>query len=233
MPQASTMRSLFDRVAGRYDLANRVLSAGSDVRWRHAVAREVIEDKPALVLDACSGTADQALAILDEENFHGKIVCADISWEMLRRGCEKMKDRKHDPIAVLSDMHRVALRKGIFDCITLCFGVRNFDNVVEGLREMGRVLRPAGKIVILEFTRPKNPWIWRMYRPYLTKVLPCIGGMLTGQRDAYRYLASSIEAFLTPDQLGQCLESAGFQDVRHRFLTSSVVALTTARKKKD
>ena len=230
MPQAATMRDLFDRVARRYDLTNRVLSAGSDVRWRRAVVQEVLRDNPQRVLDACSGTADQAMAVAEEKNFHGTVICTDISLEMLLRGAEKIRQNHQDPLAVLSDVHRLALQANVFDCVTVCFGVRNFDSIVEGLKELRRILRPQGKVVILEFTRPAHPWVRRLYHEYLTKALPCIGGILTGQFGAYRYLATSIEGFISPQELTERLESAGFVDVRHRFLTLGIVSITTARK---
>lgn len=232
MPQAVTMRNLFDRVAWRYDLANRLLSAGSDVRWRRAVAQEVIKDNPDRILDACSGTADQVLAIQEQKGFHGKVIYTDISLEMLRRGKEKLDPKGRDSLAILSDVHRIAFHDEAFDCVTLCFGVRNFQNIIAGLGEIARVLRLQGKIVILEFTRPTHPLVRRIYHQYLTKALPWIGGMITGYKDAYRYLASSIEEFITPDELTECLESAGFVDVHHRFLTSGIVAMTTAKKGK-
>ena len=230
MPQAAVMRDLFDRVAGRYDLANRVLSAGIDVRWRRAVAQEVMRNHPQAILDICSGTADQAIAFR-EQGFKGTVICTDISGEMLRLGRKKCDKKNIGHAAVLSDVHHLALRGGIFDCATICFGVRNFDDIAGGLKEVGRVLRPGGRIVILEFTPPASVVTKSLYQAYLTKVLPWIGGLLTGQRTAYRYLASSIQGFLTPEELGVRLESAGFAHVRHRFLTSGVVALTTAHKK--
>ena len=228
MPQAVVMQELFDKVAWRYDLVNRVLSAGSDKRWRKAVVLEVLRDNPRLVLDVASGTGDQCLAIEAAKDFKGRVVCTDISWEMLRRGRGKSRRKS---AAVLADAHRMAMRGGVFDCATICFGVRNFDNIVDGMKEIARVLRPGGKIVVLEFTRPSHPLVWKAYRWYLTKILPAIGGALSGQTDAYRYLASSIEGFLTPPQLASRLESAGFSQVRHRFLSAGIVAITTAIRK--
>ncbi len=231
MPQAAVMRDLFDRVAGRYDLANKVLSVGSDSGWRWAVAREVLRDNPRMILDMCSGTADQVLAIRASKDFNGCVVGADISREMMLVGIGKLRRQGYDAPMVLSDAHGLGLGSGVFDCITLCFGVRNFERIVDGLKEMGRVLRPQGKIVILEFTRPANRFLWALYRQYLTKILPFIGGLVTGQRAAYRYLASSIDSFLTPAQLAARLEEAGFSQVRHQFLSAGIVAITTAIKK--
>ena len=225
------MRDLFDRVAGRYDMANKVLSVGSDTRWRRVVAQEVLRGNPRTVLDMCSGTADQVLAIRASKDFNGRVLGADISREMLLLGIEKLQRHGYAAPMVLSDAHDLGMRSGVFDCVTLCFGVRNFDRIVEGLKEMRRVLRPQGKIVILEFTRPANRFLWALYRQYLTRVLPWVGGVVTGQRAAYRYLASSIDSFLTPAQLAARVEEAGFTQVRHTFLSAGIVAITTAIKK--
>ena len=232
MPQAAVMRDLFDRVAWRYDLANKVLSLGSDRRWRGAVAREVVRDNPKLVLDVCSGTADQILAIQKRKDFGGRVMGLDISPQMLRRGQEKLRCLGQAGEAVLSDVHDMPWREAIFDCVTICFGVRNFSDMDQGLKEIARVLRPGGKIIILEFTPPANPLLGSIYRFYLTKILPRVGGVLTGQGDAYRYLATSIEGFLTPGQLTCRLEASGFVRTQHRFLSAGVVAITTAEKRR-
>ncbi len=279
--EATRMREMFDRVAWRYDLVNRVLSAGTDRRWRSAVAEEVVQDHPALVLDACSGTGDQALAIARHPAFTGKIVCSDISWEMLQRGKMKMlrtniPSRSWSPLRthsaslaqgpsaieaavslrrtrsmgarsfstsrakeylfatyVLSDVHELVFRENTFDCATVCFGVRNFEDLTGGLGELHRVLRLGGKLIILEFSKPQNRVAGKMYGWYLSSLLPAMGGMLSGQGDAYRYLASSIKGFLTPPELTHHLEESGFVQVKHRLMTSGIVALTTAVKKKE
>ncbi len=229
--EATRMREMFDRVAWRYDLVNRVLSAGTDRRWRSAVAEEVIQDHPALVLDACSGTGDQALAIARHPAFTGKIICSDISWEMLQRAKTKIEM----PLAasMLSDIHALAMRENIYDCATVCFGVRNFGDLAGGLGELHRVLRPGGKLIILEFSKPQNRVAGKMYGWYLSSLLPAMGGMLSGQGDAYRYLASSIKGFLTPPELTHHLEESGFGQVKHRLMSSGIVALTTAVKTKE
>ncbi len=241
------MRMLFDKIAWRYDFVNEVLSFGSTLRWRRAAAREVVWDNPRWVLDVCSGTATQSLAICRNKDFGGRVVCADISWEMLRRGRDKLRARlsRHNAtgfvcgappgrqeagFSVLADVHHLALKAEMFDCATACFGVRNFEDMPGGLKEIARVLKPAGKIVILEFSRPSHPLVWRAYRWYLKNVLPAIGGFLTRQAGAYRYLASSIDGFLTPRQLAERLEEAGFTQVRHRPLQAGIVAITTAVK---
>jgi len=227
VPQAAQMQDMFDLIAKRYDLVNRITSCGRDTVWRRAVAREVSQDNPRLVLDNCCGTAHQARILLEEKNFHGTVAGADISWNMLSLGAQRVTGRY---LPLQSDAHHLALKEGTFDCVTICFGVRNLNNISEGLREMARVLRPGGKIVILEFTRPANRFLWVFYRTYLFGVLPLIAGILSGQRNAYRYLASSIEGFLTPAQLGARLTRAGFTHVEHRFFSLGVVAITTARK---
>jgi demethylmenaquinone methyltransferase/2-methoxy-6-polyprenyl-1,4-benzoquinol methylase len=231
---AAWIRDMFARVARRYDLANHLLSFNLDRRWRaHAVRRvsHILERPDARVLDLCCGTGDLLLAL---EARRGRrpagrtapartVFGADFCHPMLVAACRKTSDRN---AAVLeADALRLPLRDGSLDLITVAFGFRNLANYQAGLEEMRRVLRPGGVAAIMEFSKPPNAAFAALYHFYSRRVLPFIGGALSGSRDAYRYLPESVHKFPEAPELAGAMRLGGFKNVAYEYLTGGIVAL--------
>lgn len=208
------VRTMFDRIAPVYDLMNRVMTAGLDGRWRRLAAGVV---RPGdRVLDAACGTGDLALADLAAG---GSVVGLDFSEEMLVRA-----RRKSDEIEwVQGDLLALPFEDSSFDAATVGFGVRNVDDLAAGLAELRRVLRPGGRLAVLEITRPRGP-IAVFYRLWFDVVIPLAGKVLPGG-SAYTYLPASVRRFPGPDGLAAVMVEAGFGNVRYRLLGGGIVAL--------
>ncbi len=223
--------AMFDAIAPRYDLLNRILSAGIDRRWRRQAVALIAPEQPRRVLDVATGTADLAIEVarcLPVE----RVVGVDIAESMLQIGRQKV-DR-------LGLSERVVLRKGDaeklpfsdaqFDAVLVAFGVRNFENLDRGLRESYRVLRPGGVLVVLEFSRPRTPVIRTLYRWYAHHVLPRIGAWLSRDEGAYRYLPASVEAFPDGPDFLRRMEKAGFRELQWKPLTFGIASLYWGRR---
>jgi demethylmenaquinone methyltransferase/2-methoxy-6-polyprenyl-1,4-benzoquinol methylase len=206
---------MFDRIAPVYDAMNRVMTAGLDRRWRRLAVREVVWPGDR-VLDACCGTGDLAV---EAERQGGRVVGLDFSERMLERA-----RRKSGAIEwVRGDALALPFEDGEFDAATVGFGVRNLADLEAGLRELARVLRPGGRLAVLEITRPTG--ILRpFFRLWFDVLVPLLGRVLPGGQ-AYTYLPASVRRFPGPDDLSALLERAGFADVRHRLLGGGIVAL--------
>jgi demethylmenaquinone methyltransferase/2-methoxy-6-polyprenyl-1,4-benzoquinol methylase len=206
---------MFDRIAPVYDAMNRVMTAGLDRRWRRLAVNEVVWPGDR-VLDACCGTGDLAV---EAERRGGRVVGLDFSARMLERA-----RRKSGAIEwVQGDALALPFAAGEFDAATVGFGVRNLADLEGGLRELARVLRPGGKLAVLEITRPRG--ILRpFFRLWFDVVVPFLGRVLPGG-EAYTYLPASVRRFPGPDDLSALLESAGFESVRHQLLGGGIVAL--------
>ncbi|HLG07674.1 MAG TPA: class I SAM-dependent methyltransferase [Gaiellaceae bacterium] len=215
---ADEVRGMFDRIAPVYDVMNRVMTAGLDRRWRRLAVREVVWPGDR-VLDACCGTGDLAI---EAERRGGRVVGLDFSEPMLARA-----RRKSGTIEwVRGDALALPFDSAAFDAATVGFGVRNLDDLEGGLRELARVLRPGGKVAVLEITRPRG--ILRpFFRLWLDVLVPVAGRVLPGGK-AYTYLPASVRRFPGPEDLSALLERAGFQDVRFRLLGGGSVALHVA-----
>jgi demethylmenaquinone methyltransferase / 2-methoxy-6-polyprenyl-1,4-benzoquinol methylase len=211
---------MFDRIAHRYDLLNTVLSGGSDARWRRATARAARLGPGGRALDVATGSGKLALA-LHREAPGGLVAGLDFSDRMLRVAAE----RAPGPAYVRGDGLRLPFAEGTFDAVTVSFGLRNFADPEAGLREMRRVIRPGGRALVLEFVRPRSGPVGRAYRAYLRHGLPRLGGWISGQPAAYRYLSDTVDAYHTPEELVQLAERAGWRDVRIRLLTLGTVGL--------
>jgi len=212
------VRGMFDRIAPFYDVMNRAMTAGLDGRWRRLAAREVVWPGDR-VLDACCGTGDLAIAA---ERRGGKVVGLDFSERMLERA-----RRKSGTIEwVKGDALALPFAEGEFDVATVGFGVRNLDDLEGGLRELARVLRPGGKVAVLEITRPRG-LLRPFFRLWFDVLVPAAGKVLPGGK-AYTYLPASVRRFPGPEDLAALLVSAGFQEVRYRLLGGGSVALHTA-----
>ncbi len=220
---------MFDRIAPRYDLLNHLLSAGIDIRWRRAAVDFLDLRMPGRVLDVCSGTADLLIEALGRDAAR-RGAGVDLSGEMLVRGRRKLLARGMRERGVLAagDAERLPLRGGLFDGVLVAFGIRNVGDPAAALREMARVLRPAGRAVVLEFSMPRGI-VGRLYRFYFRNVLPRVGGLLS-EKSAYSYLPASVERFATPEAFAALMGESGFVDVRVRRLTGGIAHLYRGEK---
>lgn len=223
---------MFDRIAPKYDLLNHTLSVGVDKIWRRRVVNHVRRLKPQRILDLATGTGDLAIAMA-RRILPAKVVGVDLSEGMLREAQRKVDGR--------GLAERIELRQGVaedlkglegnsFDVATVAFGVRNFDNMEAGLREIWRVLRPGGEVVILEFSNPTHPLIKGLYRWYSHSILPRIGGVISRERSAYEYLPASVDEFPLPEVFMQRLEAAGFHSPKARSQSFGIARIYTASK---
>lgn len=222
---------MFDQIAFRYDFLNRFLSAGIDVGWRKKAIRQLKELQPKTVLDVATGTADVALLtfqLLQPE----KIIGIDISEGMLELGRKKIAAKKLDNVIELQtgDSEAINFGDASFDAITVAFGVRNFANLQKGLEEMKRVLKPGGKAVILEFSKPKKAGIRILYNLYTRIVAPQAGRMIAKNKDAYQYLNESIEAFPEGNAFLKIMESVGFNNVHLKKLSFGICTIYCGSK---
>lgn len=224
------IRRMFGRIAPRYDLANRLLSLSVDRRWRRLAKLELEGCLPPdpRILDLCTGTGDLAL----ELSSLGSVVGCDFSHPMLILGKEKASRSTtgHRIAFAGGDALRLPFPGRSFDAVSIAFGLRNLESYRRGLAEMHRVLRPGGVLAILEFTLPTLPLFRSLYLFYFVRVLPRLGGWVSGHRQAYAYLSRSVRQFLPPADLDRMLEEAGFQQVRHRTLSAGIACLHVGRK---
>src|SRR5512133_3689252 len=222
---AGWVRGMFARVAPRYDLANHLLSFNLDRWWRAHTARRVraiLQRPEARVLDICCGTGDLALALARRG---GLVLGSDFCHPMLVTARGKV-ERKRARVEVFeADALSLPLGDASLDLITAAFGFRNLANYNAGLREMRRVLRPGGTAAILEFSQPPNAFFAALYRFYSRRLLPIIGGALSGSRDAYEYLPESVRKFPQAPELAEDMRRAGFGKVTFEYLTGGIVAL--------
>jgi demethylmenaquinone methyltransferase/2-methoxy-6-polyprenyl-1,4-benzoquinol methylase len=223
---ATWVRAMFGRVAPRYDLANHLLSFNIDRLWRARTVRRVrpILQRPgARVLDICCGTGDLVMAL--QRACPRPVFGSDFCHPMLVAARDKVA-RHHTPSMLFeSDALRLPVRDSSLDLLTVAFGFRNLASYEDGLREMRRVLRPGGMAAILEFSQPPDAVFGAVYGFYSRRVLPWIGGLLTGRRDAYMYLPESIRKFPGAPQLAEDMRRAGFTNVTFERFTGGSVAL--------
>jgi len=227
---ARWVRGMFGRVAPRYDLANHLLSFHIDKLWRaHTVRRvcHILQRPDASVLDICCGTGDLVLA-LERSGSGARILGSDFCHPMLVEARRKVKQRQGRAALFESDALHLPVRDHSLDLITVAFGFRNLANYDAGLREMHRALRPGGTAAILEFSQPPNRAFAALYNFYSRRILPLIGGAVTGNRDAYTYLPESVRKFPTAPQLAEAMRLAGFDRVEFEYLTGGIVALHIA-----
>jgi demethylmenaquinone methyltransferase/2-methoxy-6-polyprenyl-1,4-benzoquinol methylase len=212
---------MFDRIAPTYDLLNHLLSFGRDFAWRRQVARRIDRDHPIRLIDLATGTADLLIAVLRDRPNITEAVGLDIAERMLEIGRQKVQRRGlSDRVRfVEGDLMRTLFETGSFDVVTMAFGIRNTPDPAGTLREVHRLLKPGGRALILEFSLPACPILRRAHVTYLRLVVPFVGALLSGNRQAYRYLDKSIEAFHGPDAFYRLMEEAG-------FLQTAVIPLT-------
>lgn len=231
-----SVREMFGQIAPRYDLLNHLLSMQLDRVWRARVARRlrpILSSPDARVLDVCCGTGDLALALARAGA--ARITGADFAHPMLLRARQKIAElpevANSTRLRVLeADALRLPVADGAFDAVTTAFGFRNLVNYEAGLREFLRVLRPGGMLAVLEFTEPPDGLVGGVYRWYFRKVLPRIGGAISGDAAAYRYLPASVSRFFRPSELTDSMRTAGFTNVEYRVWTFGTVALHMGEK---
>jgi demethylmenaquinone methyltransferase/2-methoxy-6-polyprenyl-1,4-benzoquinol methylase len=223
------VREMFTRIAPRYDLLNHLLSGQMDKRWRARTARElrpILGNAEAIVLDLCCGTGDLAFSLAKAAK--ARILGADFSHPMLVRAREKSAAESRGNWRVPffeADALRLPFADGSFDLVTTAFGFRNLANYQDGLREIKRVLKPGGTLGILEFTEPAPGIVGNAYRFYCQKVLPKIGGWISGDAVAYAYLPKSVARFFRPEELAELMGQVGYEKVRYQLMTLGSVAL--------
>lgn len=222
MQEPRFVQGLFGSIARRYDLANHLLSGGLDFLWRRRAARLVRSWCPTRILDLATGSGDVALT-LRAHCPDAQILGADFCVPMLREA-----RRKNSGAVVAADGLALPFASGVFDVVTVAFGLRNMASWSGALREMHRVLKPGGHVLILDFSVPPRPLRW-IYRPYLHHVLPRLAGLLTGEQGAYEYLGASIEKFPSGAAMCALLEQAGFTESKAERLSGGIVSLYTAR----
>jgi demethylmenaquinone methyltransferase/2-methoxy-6-polyprenyl-1,4-benzoquinol methylase len=224
------VRRIFSEIAPRYDLLNHLLSLNIDRGWRRRALDELAwARRPnGSYLDLCAGTLDVAAELAKRPDFGGLVVGADFAEPMLRAGVGKIVRDSVCP--VVADATRLPLSNGAVDGIVAAFGIRNVADLDAALREAYRVLSRGGRFVVLEFSTPRQPVVRALYLAYFHHVLPVIGGWISGQRTAYRYLPRSVEHFPGAPELGRQLEAAGFTRVRWYPLSFGVATVHVAER---
>jgi demethylmenaquinone methyltransferase/2-methoxy-6-polyprenyl-1,4-benzoquinol methylase len=222
---------MFARIASRYDLLNHLLSAGLDRTWRRLAAREIAPLDGLTLLDLCAGTGDMAAEVL-RRTHPDLLVGCDFARPMLSLAHRKLRRSGLATACRLveADGLRLPFADATFDGVTVAFGVRNLADMDAGLREILRVLKPGGRLVLLEFSRPTGPVVAPLYRIYLTRILPWIGDLVVRRSGPYRYLAASISEFSEPAALAGRIREAGFAVCGWRCLTAGIVAIHIAFK---
>jgi demethylmenaquinone methyltransferase / 2-methoxy-6-polyprenyl-1,4-benzoquinol methylase len=222
---------MFDKIAFRYDFLNRFLSAGTDVGWRKKAARMLIPLQPQQVLDVATGTGDFALTcykILHPK----KITGIDISEGMLEIGRKKIQQAGlENEIHLLNgDSEAILFEDNTFDAVTVAFGVRNFENLEKGLSEIRRVMRPGGKLIIIECTKPSLPVIKQLYHFYMNVITPKIGKIIAKNNDAYQYLNNSVKQFPEKNAFIHILNQSGYRNAFYKTLTLGICTIYCAEK---
>ena len=219
------VEQMFDNISPKYDLLNRVLSMGIDIQWRKDVIKMVKASNPQTILDIATGTGD--LAIMMAKNTNAKITGLDLSAGMLDVGSKKVKEAGLDSRIemVQGDSENLPFQDNSFDCITVSFGVRNFENLEKGLAEINRVLKPGGTFVILEFSYPTAFPMKQLYTFYSKNILPAIGKMVSKDQSAYTYLPDSVRAFPHGEEMKNILKSVNFTQPIDKKLTFGIASI--------
>jgi demethylmenaquinone methyltransferase/2-methoxy-6-polyprenyl-1,4-benzoquinol methylase len=232
MPAKEHIRKMFDGIAPSYDRLNHLMSLGVDRRWRRRALREIVDGTPQQVLDVACGTGDSTIAVARAAAPGSLVTGADISEGMMALVAEKAaKAGVADRIRlVVADGEAMPFSDASFDRLTCAFGIRNFEHKEVGLKEFHRVLKPGGRAVVLELSVPQNRLLRALYDLYFLHILPWVGGLVSGDKAAYKYLPASVHAFPAPDAFCAMLRDAGFARVRHTALTFGLCRLFVGEK---
>jgi demethylmenaquinone methyltransferase/2-methoxy-6-polyprenyl-1,4-benzoquinol methylase len=230
---------MFGRIARRYDLMNHLMTLGRDRAWRrYTVAQigsgsgsqaesKVQPPRAQTVLDLATGTGDLALEVLDQQP-HSQVVGLDFAPEMLALAQQKAAAAGASPILLAGDALRLPFADGVFDAVVTGFALRNVADIPTAFAEMARVTRSGGRVACLEITKPRLPLFRRLFALYFYRLVPLVGGWITGQRSAYTYLPHSLTAFLTPDEIVDVMRGMGWREVDYRRLMLGTVAVHVA-----
>ena len=221
---------MFDAIAARYDLLNYLLSAGLDKQWRKRAVAALDLSGHETVLDLCTGTADLALAAVGAPQRARRVIGIDFSAAMLQIGKQKLGGAPIPISLIRGDATRIPLRDATVDAVTIGFGIRNVEQTDDACREIVRVLRPGGRLVILEFSLPRSQMLRSFYLWYFRQILPLIGRVISRHPSAYTYLPESVQAFPSPEVFMEQLRAAGFGTTRAVPLTFGVVYMFVAAK---
>jgi len=222
---------MFNKIAFRYDFLNRFLSAGIDRKWRKKAIGELQTVMPKTILDAATGTADMPIMMIRILN-PGQVTGIDISEAMLALGKQKIKKLRLENQIILQsgDAEDIRFPEASFDAVTVAFGVRNFQNLEKGLAEMYRVLKPGGKLVVLEFSKPGKGFFLPFYKIYLRIIAPRIGKMVSGNHEAYKYLNESVNAFPEGTFFTAILEKTGYKNSYLKKLSQGICTIYCGSK---
>lgn len=230
LSKKAQVADMFNNIAGKYDFLNHFLSLGIDKGWRKKAIAEVSKVNPKTILDVATGTAD--LAIVASQLQPEKIIGVDIADQMLEVGRKKIVDNNLAKMITLQngDSESMPFADGSFDAVTCAYGVRNFEHLEAGLKEMNRVMRAGGKLAILEFSHPKQFPVKQLYKFYFKYILPTLGKMVSKHSRAYTYLPESVMAFPEGKVFCETLQRCGFKEAKARPLTFGITTLYTATK---
>ena len=222
---------MFDRIAGVYDLMNTAMTAGMHHRWRQRAADRAELGPGDAALDVCCGTGDLAIELAARVGPEGTVVGCDFSEPMLELARRKAGDRELSQVRFeWADALELPYPDGAFDAVTVGFGARNLADLDGGLRELARVLRPGGRLVILEITQPRRPPLSTFYSLWFDRIVPVLG-TIAGDRGAYSYLPESVKRFPSPLGLAELMESAGLERIRYLLLAGGIIAIHSAARR--
>lgn len=224
-PDSARIRSMFDSIAGDYDKLNHLFSLGIDKSWRRRALKWIVEPgRTQAILDVACGTGDFSIAIAEKAASDTVVTGMDLSEGMLAVMSDKVRKAGYEDRIVMTqgNCEHMAFPDGSFDRVTVAFGIRNFEHREEGLREMLRVLKPGGSLVILELSVPSNKFVRFIYNLYFTKILPSIGGRVSGDRAAYLYLPASVLKFPGKEEWMGIMSSCGYNSVIHKSFTFGI-----------
>ncbi|MEO7673164.1 MAG: bifunctional demethylmenaquinone methyltransferase/2-methoxy-6-polyprenyl-1,4-benzoquinol methylase UbiE [Pyrinomonadaceae bacterium] len=229
---AKAVRAMFSGIARKYDLLNHVLSVNIDKRWRKVVREKlagILADENAVVLDVACGTGDLSLEL--QRHANARVIGTDFCHPMLAIANEKTAKLDLPVPYVEADAMQLSFANESFDAVTIAFGLRNLSNFEDGLRELRRILKPGGRVAVLEFSTPLVPGFAALFNFYFTSILPRIGGMVSGSRGAYEYLPDSVSKFPDQKKLVEMMIGTGFENVGYKNLTGGIAAIHTGSKK--
>lgn len=229
--KTSQVRDMFDTIAPAYDFMNRAMTLGVDRSWRRKAVETAAQDAPRKILDLATGTADLAISLASRIS-EATVIGADLSERMIEAGRVKVVKTGLDSRVTLqvADGLHLPMPDNTFDCVTIAYGIRNFASMLDGYREMLRVLRPGGRVVVLELSTPTNPFALGLYHVYTRTLIPIVGRLLSHDRRAYSYLPESIRAVAQGNEMASLMVEAGFTDTMYRRLTFGACTIYTAIK---